>query len=52
MPAALVTVALPPEEALRLVHAVQTGTLYAGLRGARVTVDHNATVNDVTVVGK
>ena len=49
---ALVTVALPPAEALRLVHAVQTGTLYCGLRGAKLTLDHNAFVNDTTVVGK
>ena len=49
---ALVTVALPPDEALRLVHAVQTGTLYCGLRGARVTVDPTALINDTTVVGK
>ena len=39
---ALVTVALPPAEALRLVHAVQTGTLYCGLRGAGSRVDHKA----------
>ncbi len=52
VPGALVTVALPPAEALRLVHAVQTGTLYCGLRGARVTVDHQAVINDTTVVGK
>jgi pilus assembly protein CpaB len=52
VPGALVTVALPPAEALRLVHAVQTGTLYCGLRGARVTVDHEALINDTTVLGK
>jgi pilus assembly protein CpaB len=52
VPGALVTVALPPAEALRLVHAVQTGTLYCGLRGARVTVDHKAFITDSTVVGK
>jgi pilus assembly protein CpaB len=52
VPSALVTVALPPAEALRLVHAVQTGTLYCGLRGARVTVDHKALINDTTVLGK
>ena len=46
------TVALPPAEALRLVHAAQTGTLYFGLRGARLTLDHDASVNDTTVVGK
>ena len=49
---ALVTVALPPAEALRLVHAVQTGTLYCGLRGAKLTLDHKAFINDTTVVGK
>ena len=51
-PAALVTVAITPAQALVLVHGVQTGTLYAGLRGDRVSVDPKAFVNDNTVISK
>lgn len=49
---ALVTVAVTPAQALTLVHAVQTGTLYAGLRGKGVAIDRKAVVNDTTVLGK
>lgn len=36
---ALVTLALTPEQAPRLVHALQNGSLYAGLRGSDVKID-------------
>ena len=49
---ALVTVAVSPVQALSLVHAVQTGTLYAGLRGKGVDIDRKAVVNDTTVLGQ
>jgi pilus assembly protein CpaB len=48
---ALVTVAVSPAQALTLVHAIQTGTLYAGLRGKGVAIDRKAVVNDTTVLG-
>ncbi|HET7474529.1 MAG TPA: Flp pilus assembly protein CpaB [Dermatophilaceae bacterium] len=48
--AALVTVAVKPADAIALVHAAQTGTLYAALRGQGVTVDPMATVTDGTVL--
>ncbi len=35
----LVTVAVTPDDALRLVHALKTGELYAAIRGADVTVN-------------
>lgn len=35
----LVTVALAPDDAARLVHAIRTGRLYAGLRGADASID-------------
>lgn len=49
---ALVTVALPPKQAITLVHAIQTGTLYAGLLGPSTKVDRNAVVTDNTVLSK
>jgi pilus assembly protein CpaB len=48
---ALVTVAVSPAQAITLVHAIQTGTLYAGLRGKSVVLDRKAVVNDTTVLG-
>ena len=48
---ALVTVAVSPAQAITIVHAVQTGTLYAGLRGKGVAIDRKAVVNDTTVLG-
>lgn len=38
VPQALVTLAVSPDDAQRLVHAAQTGTLYAALRGEGATV--------------
>ena len=46
----LVTLAVKPGDAPRLVHAVQTGNLYFALLGQGVSVNLNATVNDNTVV--
>jgi pilus assembly protein CpaB len=47
---ALVTVAVTPEQAIRLIHAVQTGELYAALRGVGVKVNPTAVVNDNSVI--
>lgn len=49
---ALVTVALPPENAAKLVHGIQTGTLYAGLRGTDTKTDLGQIVSDATLFGK
>lgn len=48
----LVTVALPPEDATRLVHAIQTGRLYAGLRGTGAAIDPATTVTDSSLFAK
>lgn len=48
----LVTVAVTPEDATRLVHGVNTGKLYAGLRGTDVKVDLNASVSDASMFTK
>jgi pilus assembly protein CpaB len=50
-PGFIVTLEVTPEQAARLVHAVNNYTLYAGLRGAEVTVPPNLAVNDLTLVG-
>ena len=49
---ALVTVALPPATAAKLVHGIQTGTLYAGLRGTDTKADLAQIVSDATLFGK
>ena len=49
---ALVTVALPPALAAKLVHGIQTGTLYAGLRGTDTKTDLAQIVTDATLFGK
>ena len=41
-----VTVALPPSDSTRLVHAIQTGKLYFGLRGAGVDLSQSGSVSD------
>lgn len=46
----LVTVAVTPRQSLTLVHAIQTGTLYAGLLGTDTKVDDGAVVTDDTVL--
>jgi pilus assembly protein CpaB len=48
---ALVTVAVSPRDAIRLVHGIQTGTLYAGLRGEDVKVGTGKGVDDKTILG-
>jgi pilus assembly protein CpaB len=47
---ALVTVAVTPEQAVRLIHAVQTGELYAALRGVDVKVNPQAFTDDNSVL--
>lgn len=49
---ALVTVALPPATAATLVHGIQTGTLYAGLRGIDTKADLGQIVSDATLFNK
>jgi pilus assembly protein CpaB len=49
---ALVTVALPPELAAKLVHGIQTGTLYAGLRGTDTKTNLAQIVSDATLFSK
>lgn len=49
---ALVTIAASPAQAITLVHAAQTGTLYAGLRGKGVAIDPKAVANDTTLLGR
>ncbi len=48
----LVTVALSPTDAARLVHAVRTGALYAGLRGADASMDLGYVVTDANLFEK
>ncbi|MDQ2758030.1 MAG: RcpC/CpaB family pilus assembly protein [Actinomycetota bacterium] len=45
----LVTVALPPADATRLVHAIQTGKLYLALRGKELTLHGSAGVTDAQI---
>jgi pilus assembly protein CpaB len=49
---ALMTVALPPATAPKLVHAVQTGTLYAGLRGTDAKANLTQIVSDASLFTK
>jgi pilus assembly protein CpaB len=48
----MVTVAVAPGDATRLVHAIQTGNLYFGLLGSGAHVDPGVNSNDDTVVGR
>ena len=48
----LVTVAVKPADAPRLVHAIQTGTLYAVLLGQGASIAAGSTATDNTVVGR
>jgi pilus assembly protein CpaB len=48
----LVTVALAPETAARLVHGIQTGTLYAGLRGTAAKPSSGQVVSDSTLFNR
>ena len=47
----LVTLAVTPEQATKLVHAVNSYTLYAGLRGAEVKVNPKLETTDKNVFG-
>ncbi len=47
----LVTLAVTPEQATKLVHAVNQYTVYAGLRGTEVKVDPKLEITDQTVFG-
>jgi pilus assembly protein CpaB len=48
--ASLVTVAVSPTDSIKLVHGVQTGKLYAALRGTDAKVDLAASVTDSTLL--
>lgn len=48
----LVTVALPPLTAAKLVHGIQTGTLYAGLTSTNTKADLGQIVTDATLFNK
>lgn len=49
---ALVTLALTPEQAPRLVHALQNGNLYAGLRGSDLKIDTGLVVTEANVFNR
>jgi pilus assembly protein CpaB len=51
-PGSLVTVALAPDAAAKLVHGIQTGTLYAGLRGTGTQTNLGQVVSDSTLFNK
>lgn len=48
----LVTVALPPETSVKLVHGIETADLYVGLRGTDAKVQSTAAVTDTTLFAK
>jgi pilus assembly protein CpaB len=48
-PGFLVTVAVTPDDAPRLAHAISEYSLYAGLRGPDVKIDGKSNANDITV---
>ena len=50
-PSFLVTVAVSPADSVKLVHAIQARTLYAGLRGSDVTFDKVPGQSDLTLEG-
>lgn len=49
VPSFLVTVAVTPDEANRLVHGINNYELYAALRGSEVKIDENNSVNDMNI---
>ena len=49
---ALMTVALPPATATKLIHGIQTGTLYAALRGTDTKANLTQVVSDETLFTK
>jgi pilus assembly protein CpaB len=48
-PSFLVTVAVTPAQASRLIHGISGDVLYAALRGSDVKVDPNAQVDDMSI---
>jgi pilus assembly protein CpaB len=48
-PSFLVTVAVTPKDATRLVHGINTGQLYAALRGADLKMTGTESVNDLNL---
>ena len=48
-PSFLVTVAVTPKDATRLIHGINTGTLYAALRGADLKMNGDESVNDLNI---
>ena len=48
----LVTLALTPDQAPRLIHSLSTGSLYAGLRGSDVKIDTALVVNDANLFNR
>jgi pilus assembly protein CpaB len=46
---ALVTVAVTPADSVRLIHGIQTGQLYAALRGSDAKIDLTTSVSDQTL---
>ncbi len=46
---ALMTVAVSPADAVRLIHGIQTGNLYAALRGTDAKVDLGRVVSETTL---
>ncbi|MGA8980368.1 MAG: RcpC/CpaB family pilus assembly protein [Pedococcus sp.] len=49
---ALMTVAVTPADATRLVHGIQTGTLYAALRGTDAKIDLGKVVSEASLFTK
>jgi pilus assembly protein CpaB len=49
-PAFLVTVAVTPQDSTKLVHAIQKGTLYAGLRSADLKMGNVKRTDDLNLV--
>ncbi|KQU69456.1 Flp pilus assembly protein CpaB [Phycicoccus sp. Root101] len=49
---ALMTVAVTPADATRLVHGIQTGTLYAALRGTDAKIDLGKVVSEASLFSK
>lgn len=45
----LVTVAVPPKDASRLIHGINTGTLYAALRGEELKMTDAPRVDDLNI---
>lgn len=44
-----ITVAVTPSDSVRLVHGIQTGSIYAGLRGTDAQVRQGEQINDLNV---